>query len=282
MPVTADDWPWEPRFRDVGEGRMHYVDVGTGPTVVLVHGTPTSSYEWRHVIRALAGTHRVIAPDHLGFGRSDRPDVGYRPEDHAERFRRFVTDLDRFTLVVHDYGGPIALPVALDQPERIERLVIVNTWMWSLADDPKFRMPGWLAGTRLFRWLYGYANLSLRVIAPSAWGDRSKLTPDIQEHYLAAFPDPKSRMQVLWPLARALLGSTAFYDTLWAKRSALASVPALVVWGLKDSAFQPYLLGRWREALPHAEVVEIAGAGHWPHEEEPELVVAALQRFLSR
>jgi haloalkane dehalogenase len=259
---------------------MHYVDVGSGPTVVLVHGTPTSSYEWRHVIRALSATHRVVAPDHLGFGRSDRPDVGYRPEDHAARFERFVRDLDRFTLVVHDFGGPIALKVAVEHPERIERLVVVNTWMWSLADDPRFRVGGWLAGTRLFRWLYGYANLSLRVIAPSAWGDRKKLTRALQATYLSAFPDPASRMQVLWPLASALLGSSSFYDSLWSQRGALAGIPAMVIWGTKDSAFPPYLLDRWRQALPQAEIVEVAGAGHWPHEEEPGIVVAALEGFL--
>ena len=81
-------------------------------------------------------------------------------------------------------------------------------------------------------------------------------------------------------LARALIGSSAFYDGLWQRRRRLAGVPALIVWGMKDTAFRPHLLARWRRALPHAAVVELAGAGHWPHEEEPEAVIRALEPFL--
>src|SRR5688572_15338297 len=108
--VDREAWPWEGRMVDVGEGRMHVTEVGQGPPILLVHGTPTWSFEWRHVIRELSKTHRCIAPDHLGFGLSDRPaDAGYRPEDHARRLQRLVEvlGLERFTLVVHDYGGPI-------------------------------------------------------------------------------------------------------------------------------------------------------------------------------
>ena len=83
--LDTAEWPWEPRYMDVGDHRMHYVDVGSGPVVLLSHGTPTWAFEWRHVIRGLSGRFRVIAPDHLGFGLSDRPAAGYRPEDHAPR-----------------------------------------------------------------------------------------------------------------------------------------------------------------------------------------------------
>ena len=111
-------WPYAPRFVALPEGRLHYVDEGTGDTVVLVHGTPTWSYEWRHVIAALRGAHRMVALDHLGFGLSDRPaGAGYAPEDHARRFRAAIAHLapaDPITLVVHDFGGPIALDWALD------------------------------------------------------------------------------------------------------------------------------------------------------------------------
>jgi haloalkane dehalogenase len=96
---------------DLPAGRMHYVDEGHGAPIVFVHGTPTWSYEWRHVVRALARTHRCIAPDHLGFGLSDRPrNFPYTPEAHAESFAAFITRLNPppFTLVVHDFGGPIA------------------------------------------------------------------------------------------------------------------------------------------------------------------------------
>ena len=270
-------------FVELRTGRMHYVDEGEGPVVVFVHGTPTWSFEWRHVIRALSPQFRCIAPDHLGFGLSERPpEARYTPEWHAANFAEFVErlGLPPFTLVVHDFGGPIALPYALDHPERVSRVVIVNSWMWSFADDPDMRRKATIAGSAISRFLYRWANLSLRVIMPSAYGDRRKLTPEIHRQYLERFPDRRSRGTVLFALARALLGSSAHYEAQWARRSRLRDRPALVVWGMKDSAFRPRELARWREALPHARVVEIAEAGHWPHEETPDEVTAALRAFL--
>jgi haloalkane dehalogenase len=87
---------------------------------------------------------------------------------------------------------------------------------------------------------------------------------------------------VLWPLARALLGSSAFFDSLWQRRERLAHLPSLVIWGLRDRALPPPLLARWRQALPHAEVLELPHAGHWPHEEAPQEVAASVKEFLGR
>jgi haloalkane dehalogenase len=182
--------------------------------------------------------------------------------------------------VVHDYGGPIALPWALAGDGRVTRLIVLNSWMWSFADDPLMRRRGRLAGGWLGRWLYKWANASLRLLVPSVYGDRRKLTRAIHRQYLAPFRDRRARVEVLWALARALNGSAAFYDQLWRGRAALAALPATVIWGMRDGAFRPPMLARWREALPAAEVVELAGAGHWPHEEEPEAVSAAVSRAL--
>jgi haloalkane dehalogenase len=263
---------------------MHYVDEGEGPVILFVHGTPTWSFEFRHLARALRGGHRCIAVDHLGFGLSDRPaNAAYTPEAHAQRLRAFVDALGlrRFALVVHDFGGPIALPLALDDPRRVTRLVVLNSWMWSFADDPEMAKRARMASGGLGRFLYRRLNASLRLITPSAYGDRRKLTKAIHRQYLAPFPNADGRERVLWALARALIGSSAFYDGLWQHRRRLAGVPTLIVWGMKDTAFRPHLLARWRRALPHAAVAELVGAGHWPHEEEPEAVIGALEPFLA-
>ncbi len=264
-------------------GRMQYIDVGQGEPVLFVHGTPTYSYDWRNVIAALRSTHRCIAPDLLGFGFSERPsDFAYTPEAHAGALAELVDRLKLrdFTLVVHDFGGPIALPLALRDDARVKRLVVINSWMWSLAGDPFYARGGKVLGSPFGRFLYERLNFSLRVIVPGAYGDRRKLTPALHRVLLDRFRRPASRGAALWTLARSLLGSSDFYDSLWQRRERLRTLPALVVWGMKDPAFPPRLLARWREALPQAEVVEIAGAGHWPHEEEPDRVIAALQHFL--
>ena len=284
--VDREAYPFRSRWLALPEGRLHYVDEGnssgTDDPIVLVHGTPTWSFEYRHLIAGLRPGRRVIALDHLGFGLSERPvDASYTPEAHAARFRAFVDGLglSRFTLVVHDFGGPIALPVALDNPGRVSRLIVLNSWMWSFAEDREMARRARMVSGAFGRFMYRRLNASLRLVTPSAYGDRRKLTRAIHRQYLAAFPDADGRERVLWALARALLGSSAFYDGLWRRRDQLAAIPALIVWGMKDSAFRPTQLARWRTALPHATVVELPGAGHWPHEEEPARVLSEVRSF---
>lgn len=282
--VDRETWPWPPRSVEIEGARLRYVDVGEGPTILFVHGTPTWSFDWRHLIRALSPSYRCVAVDHLGFGLSDRP-VGadYTVEAHARRFAAFAEALDLrdVTLVVHDFGGPIALPLALERPGRVRRLVVTNTWMWPLDDDRGMRWAARFAGSALGRWMYKWLNASLRIITPSAYGDRRKLTPAIHAQYLAPFEDRQARVEVLWTLARALLASRDHYASLWERRAALAEVPTLIVWGVADSAFPPHFLDRWRQTLRHARVVPLARAGHWPHEEDPDAFLAALRTFLA-
>jgi len=268
------------------DGEMHYVDEGSGPPILFVHGTPTNSYEYRHLIAALSKRFRCIAPDHLGFGESARPrSFAYTPEAHAAVLREFVErlGLDDFTLVVHDFGGPIGLPLITDHPSHsphVSRLILMNTWAWPLDDDPKMARGARFIGGAIGRFLYRYANASLRLIMPSAYGDRKKLTPEIHRRYLDVFGDRDARVLVLHALAKSLLGSRSHYQSLLDRLDRLRAMPVLIVWGMKDSAFQPYQLERWRQLLPGAQVETIGGAGHWPHEEEPGRVVAAIERFL--
>ena len=107
---------------------------------------------------------------------------------------------------------------------------------------------------------------------PSAYGYRPKLTPAIHRQYLEVFRDPKARAQVLYPLACAINGSRDYYASLLAQADRLKTLPTLIIWGMKDSAFRPHLLARWRTLLPAAKVVELPEAGHWPHEEAPDAV----------
>lgn len=262
---------------------MHYVDEGSGDPVLLVHGTPTWSFEYRHVIAALSRRHRCIAPDHLGFGLSERPArFAYTPEAHAIALREFVSamGLDRYTLVVHDFGGPIGLPLALGPASRVQKLVILNSFAWPLNDDPKLAGSARLAGGPIGRLLYKYANASQTLIMPSAYGDKAKLTKAIHQQYLEVFRDREARVQVLHALAKSMLASRDHYQGLLDALPSLR-IPTLLLWGMKDSAFQPYQLARWQALLPHATTVALANSGHWPHEEEPERVSEEIERFLN-
>jgi haloalkane dehalogenase len=276
-------YPFQSRFLTLPQGRMHYVDEGEGEPVLFVHGTPTWSFEFRALIRGVRRDHRAIAPDHLGFGLSERPrDFAYTPEAHAQALQTFVDRLrlERFTLVVHDFGGPIALPLALARPERVARLVVMNSFMWPLDTDKDLAKNASFVASELGRMLYRHVNAPLRLTMPSAFFDRKKLTPELHQHYLSVFPDGVSRERVLWQLARSLLASGDYYARLWEGREALRNIPALIIWGMQDPAFTPHHLRRWQRALPLAQTLDIGDAGHWPHEEQPQTVTNALRSFL--
>jgi haloalkane dehalogenase len=279
------EFPFRSRWLQTTHGAVHYVAEGPegAEVVLLVHGTPTWSFEYRRLIAELSRTRRVLAFDHLGFGLSERPrDFSYTPEAHTRVLRELVSRLalTRFSLVVHDYGGPIALPLACEEPERIRSLVVLNSWMWPLSEDAELARAARLAGSGLGRLLYRWFNVSLRLLLPGAYADKRKLTPRIHSQYLAVFRERDARVQVLWTLAKALTASAPSLSRLWQRRATLASLPALIVWGMRDRALPPRVLSRLREALPHAQVHALPDAGHWPHEEAPEQVALLLDGFL--
>lgn len=281
LAVDRTLYPFQSRYMEVEGGRMHYVDEGEGPPLVMVHGTPTWSFLYRHLIEDLANTHRVIAMDHIGFGLSEKPEGwDYRPEAHARNLETLIERLDLrdITLAVHDYGGPIGLSYAIEHPENVRALILFNTWMWSLAGTPAERMSRIMAG-RAGRFLYKRLNFSPRVLVPMLFADRAKLAPEIHRHYTGAFPSPAER-HAPWVLARELIGSGDWYESLWRRRERIAEKPALVLWGMKDTAFRADALARWREALAEARVVEFPDAGHFVQEEAPEEAVEEIRDFL--
>jgi haloalkane dehalogenase len=258
------------------------VDEGRGPAVLLVHGTPTWSYLYRLLIRDLARDHRVIAVDNLGFGLSDKPaGWGYRPEDHARNLARLVEwlKLEEFTLVVHDFGGPIGLSYALEHPERVRSLGSFKTRLWWFRGTPAERASRVMGGP-VGRFLYRRLNFSPRVLLRAVYGDKGKLTPSIHRQYTAPFPTAASRVAP-WVLARELIGSSDWYEGLWARRELLADKPALLLWGLKDPTFGAAALERWRGALRRARTVEFPEAGHFVQEEAPEEAARAIREFLA-
>ncbi|MBC8162916.1 MAG: alpha/beta fold hydrolase [Roseiflexaceae bacterium] len=275
-------YPFAPHFMHLPGGRMHYADEGSGAPIVFVHGTPVWSFVYRAFITDLSRDHRCIAPDHLGFGLSDKPtSADYRPEALAGNLAQLLDTLGLkdMTLVVHDFGGPIGLAYALEHAEHVRRLVIMNTWMWPLDDDPQIARMSRLLSGRLGRYLYTRANISPRQLYPLMFGDKTKFDKNVQQQYVKATSRPEERM-AMWTLARELVNSTDWYAQLWSKREHLASIPTLLLWGMKDAAFPPKHLTRWRAALPHAQVVSFPESGHFVQEEMPDKAINAIRSFL--
>jgi len=269
------------RYATVRGRQLFYREAGpaSAPAVVLLHGFPASSFMFRDLIPRLADRYHVIAPDHLGFGLSDRPPGwSYRPEDQARNLARLIETLGLkdLTLVVHDYGGPIGLAYALDHPENVRRLVLFNTWMWSFAGDRSVEWVAWILGGRLGRYLYERRGFSVRVMLRYAVADRRRYTRAVERQYLAALDG-----HATWVYAREILGSSAWYDGLWRRRDRIARTPAILIWGMKDPAFARYL-PRWRQVFEQAEVVQLADCGHAPPEERAPESLPFLTRFLER
>ncbi|MFP4322454.1 MAG: alpha/beta fold hydrolase [Anaerolineales bacterium] len=275
-------YPFTSRYVDLPDGRMHYVDEGSGEVLLMTHGLPAWSFLYRHLITALREDYRVIAIDHLGYGLSDRPaDYDYRPATAARNLEAFIQalDLHSLTLVVHDFGGPITLSYAVQHPANIRRLVLFNTWMWSLQDDPSKRLVVGLLGGAVGRFLYNRFNFEANVIMRSAYGDKSKLTRAIHDQYRGPFQHPDTRYAA-WRFTQELLKSGEWYDSLWAERAALRDLPALLLWGLRDPVFGKAYLERWQTLFPEARVVTYPKTGHFVQEEQPEVITPIIQTFL--
>jgi pimeloyl-ACP methyl ester carboxylesterase len=281
--VDREAYPFAPHLLATDGGQVHYIDEGAGEPIVFVHGTPAWSFLYRHLVRELRRDYRCIAFDHLGFGLSAKPPAwGYSFADHTRTMAALLEHLrlTSFTLVAHDLGGPIALRYALDHPGRIARLALFNTTMWPMEGEFAVPPVGKLFGGPLGRLLYLRLNASARWLLPMVYGDKRKLTEAIHEQYIAPFPRPDDR-HGMYAFARQLAEGAPALGDLWARRAALAEIPALLVWGMKDVAFGPAYLARWREALPQAEVVELPNAGHFVQEEAPEVALDALRRLMA-
>jgi haloalkane dehalogenase len=278
--LDRNAYPFAPHVHDLPAGRMHYVDEGSGPPVVLVHGTPTWSFLYRFLIRCLCRDHRCVAPDHMGFGLSDKPrGWSYRPQDHAANLQSIIDGLGLkdITLVVHDFGGPIGLSYALDHPENVRRLIIFNTWMWGTRDDPHFALAGRMLDNPLGRLLYLRFGFSARVMLPV--GGRSPLPQNVFRQYLAPLSTPDERAGT-WACARALVGESDWYESLWRRRDAIREVPALILWGMNDGAFRPEDLARWEALFARAQVVRYPKAGHLVQEAEGAALCPVIAAFL--
>jgi haloalkane dehalogenase len=287
-------WPFEPRFFDADAGRLHYVDEGPrdGRPVVMLHGNPTWAYLYRRFVPALtAAGHRAIAVDLLGFGRSDKPaDAGaYAIDRHAARLAHLLDSLELHDacLVVHDWGGPIGLPWAVRHPDRVTRLMILNTFA------P--RLPGPMGKGATLRMLRTRglgemiatvrAGLTEDFLFKAGVEHRDRLGRDAKDAYRAPHPDRASRAGVIaFPRQVPLSDDTPVAALTRATEAALrrefASRPVRICWGMRDVLFGEEVLSLWTETLPGATVRRIEDAGHFVQEDAHEQVIPELLALL--
>jgi haloalkane dehalogenase len=280
--VELRDFPFEPHYVEQDGLRMHYVDEGNGAPVLLLHGEPTWSYLYRKLIPSLVEVARVVVPDYFGFGRSDKPVERdwYSYDGHYASIERFVSELDlaEATVVVQDWGGPIGLRLAVERPERVARVVILNTGVGA------GRAPSaeWLR----FREFVRRVGPDLQPGQLVRITCVTELPDEVVAAYDAPFPTPESKTGVLMfpelvpteldhPSAAKMLEVRAAL-TRWEK-------PTLILFSDSDPVFSPRDGERLAGRIPGAEAAEtIRGAGHFLQEDKGEELGERIARWLRR
>jgi cis-3-alkyl-4-acyloxetan-2-one decarboxylase len=282
----------EGRHLDIHGFRLHFIDAGAGEPVVMLHGNPTWSFYYRNLISALCDDYRVIVPDHIGCGLSDKPDARQYPYTLERRVQDLDDLLERIgvreniTLVLHDWGGMIGMAWAHRRPERVKRLVVLNTAAFHMPRGKRFpwslyicRNP--LIGPLLVRGLNAFSRAAVRWCAT-----RRPLSPEARAGYLAPYDSWRNRVAVLrFVQDIPLLPGDTSYDLVSEVQDGLhrfRDVPMLICWGEKDFVFDRHFLEEWRRRFPSAEVHVFADAGHFVLEDAGEEIIPLVRDFLKR
>jgi haloalkane dehalogenase len=293
MMASSADWrplyPFASHEIRLGGYRCHYLDEGSGPAVLMVHGNPTWSFYWRELVRALRPQYRVVVPDHIGCGLSEKPS----PAAYSYRLAQRVADLselieklglEQITLVAHDWGGAIGMGAAVAAPQKFARLVLLNSAAFRSQDCPwRIRM----CRTPLVgQWAIQGLNLFVRAALRSAAYRQDRMTPAVRAGLAAPYNSWRNRTAI-YRFVRdiPLTPGHPTYATLSAIEaglSRLARHPMCLIWGMRDWCFTPSFLERYLDFFPRAEVHRLADAGHYVLEDAPEEVTAIVEEILSR
>jgi haloalkane dehalogenase len=282
--LDREAYPFASRYFPTPVGRMHYVDEGEGEPVVMVHGVPAWSFAYRKLIGALSGRFRCVAMDHLGFGLSDKPPYwDYRPGALAANVAALVDGLglERVTLVVHDWGGPVGLAYAIERPENVARVVLLNTWMWSTPGEERREMAARGLGSPVYEMLEEGFNFAARAFIPQSMDEGAHVSHEAHLQYLGPLKERDDR-RGCWQMIRAMMHAGEWLNELWAERERLSRIPATVVWGLRDRAFTMADLERWLGVFDEAEAHVFRRVGHFPQEELDAEWWARLSAFAPR
>ncbi len=289
---NAHNWqslyPFDSHEITVDGRRYHYLDEGAGQVLLAVHGNPTWSFYWRELVLALRGRYRLIVPDHIGCGLSDKPtrkEYSYRLAQRVDDLGRLIErlDLHEITLLAHDWGGAIGFGAAVAAPERFSQFVLFNTAAFRSAGCPLririCRTP--LLGRLAVQGLNLFARATLRM----ATARPERITSQVRAGLLAPYDSWRHRTAIQqFVLDIPMNTRHPSYRTLAAIEAGLGQFrrrPVCLIWGMQDWCFTPAFLDRFVEFFPEAEVHRLAEAGHYVVEDAHEQIVPIVEGFLA-
>jgi haloalkane dehalogenase len=264
---------------EIGGNRIHYVDEGQGPMLLLLHGNPTWSFLYRHIIPRLSRQFRCVAVDYPGFGLSSAH-LGYtfKPREHSSVLEQLVLTLglDEIGLVVQDWGGPIGLGFAGHHPDRIRALVICNTWAWPAHGTKHLEQFSKIAGGPIGRCLILNFNAFVNLLVPL--GVSRRLSPEEMRAYRGPFPTRASRLPTaIFP--REILQSREYLAEVESNLGRLKHKPTLILWGDRDTAFRDPQREQFERLFPDHRTRILRGAKHFVQEDAPEQICEELIAF---
>lgn len=291
-------WPFRAHFDHASGFAMHFIDEGRGPdTLLLLHGEPTWAYLFRHQIAEWSQSSRVIAVDHMGFGKSATPqDRTYWLQDHIDNLERFVLarDLRELTLVMHDFGGPVGMGLAIRHPARVKRIISVNGPTPLGQPDLIERLTANADSAPWFRWIskahddgtleavLGQLDYNiLSTLKLNGFERNEIITETWLDAYRAPFPTPAHAAGAIgW--AKGFATGMHRFETPSAEVAAkISKKPALALWGMADRTLQAaQFLPLFQQAFPQGELRRIWRAGHYSPEDAPAEVGEHAMRFV--
>ena len=270
------------KYFDIDGTKMHYIDSGEGEPIVMLHGNPTWSFYYRTLIEGLSTTNRIIVPDHIGMGLSEKPQkADYCLEFHIQNLTHLIEHLklESFTLVVHDWGGAIGFGYAVENPEKVKRIVVMNS---SAFFDEKIPKRILLCRGVLGKFLVLRLNLFAK--AATVMATVKELPGEVKREYLRPYDTYENRIGIYTFLrdipvqaehkTRQLLGNIE-------KKLCQLPLDILILWGARDFCFTKHYYDRWQSYFPNAKAILYANAGHYALEDVPDEVLKEIQEFVA-
>lgn len=285
MNIEKDIYPFQPKRAQINGHSMSYIDEGQGPTVVMVHGNPTWSLLFRNVVNSLKKNFRTIALDHIGCGLSDKPQqYNYRLADHIDNLEGLVEHLglNKFSLIMHDWGGAIGMGYAVRHPECITSLTLSNTAAFTSKKIPfrisicrtPFLGPLMIRGANLF----ARAAIHMTVSTP--------LESRLAGHYLSPYDSWQNRIAIMRFVEDIPMNpahpSWQTLKNIEDNLTLFSKTPVLLVWGGKDFCFTPHFMKRFQKIFPQAECRLFVNAGHYVYEDAHGEIEPVIESFLNR
>ena len=293
MEISAE-FPYESRFVEVHGSRLHYVDKGEGDPILFLHGQPTSSYLWRNIMPHLEGQGRVVAPDNIGFGKSDQPDIDYVFADHYRYIEGFIEalELENITLVVHDWGSGLGLHYARQHPDNVKGIVLMESILAPTMPAESYEaLPKPLE--EFFRTMRDPVTGPQLMIEENHFVEQvlpgfisRDLDQAAHDHYRQPFLEKSSRKQInQWPNEVPIGGEPAnVADAVAAYNSWLleTETPFLFLYASPGALNPPEVVDWWAERAKNIETVYIGAGLHFVQEDQPYAIGRAISDWYRR